>query len=75
MIYGKEKNKLKLSGNLKRSITNIERAKAQGTNSVVIEKRKNKFSSKKPFGSNRQDQYPKKNFSPKFKPLNVEKKS
>ena len=44
----KKKTKLKLSGNLKRSITNIERAKAQGTNSVVIEKRKNKFSSKKP---------------------------
>ena len=71
----KKKNKLKLSGNLKRSITNIERAKTQGTNSVIIEKRKNKFSSKKPFGSNRQDQYPKKNFSPKFKPLNVEKQS
>ena len=71
----KKKTKLKLSGNLKRSITNIERAKTQGTNSVVIEKRKNKFSSKKPFGSNRQDQYPKKNFSPKFKPLNVEKQS
>ena len=56
----KKKNKLKLSGNLKRSITNIERAKTQGTNSVIIEKRKNKFSIKKSFGSNRQDQYPKK---------------
>ena len=71
----KKKTKLKLSGNLKRSITNIERAKTQGTNSVVIEKRKNKFSTKKPFGSNRQDQYPRKSFSPKSKPLNVEKQT
>ncbi len=71
----KKKTKLKLSGNLKRSITNIERAKTQGTNSVVIEKRKNKFSNKKPFSSNRSDQYPKKNFSTKFKPLNTEKQS
>ena len=34
----KKKTKLKLSGNIKKSITNIERAKSQGTNSVVIEK-------------------------------------
>tara|TARA_B100001121_G_scaffold194407_1_gene169869 strand:+ start:1606 stop:3816 length:2211 start_codon:yes stop_codon:yes gene_type:complete len=71
----KKKTKLKLSGNLKRSITNIERAKTQGANSVVIEKRKNKFPGKKPFGSNRQDQNLKKNFIPRFKPLNVEKQT
>ena len=50
----KKKIKLKLSGNIKRSITNIERAKTQGKNSVVIEK-KNKFSNKKSFNLNRPD--------------------
>ena len=50
----KKKTKLKLSGNLKKSITNIERAKTQGKNSVVIEK-KNKFSRKKTFKFNRSD--------------------
>ena len=56
----KKKIKLKLSGNIKRSITNIERAKTQGKNSVVIEK-KNKFSNKKPFNFNRQNINSKKN--------------
>ena len=35
----KKKTKLKLSGNIKKSITNIERAKSQGANSVEIEKK------------------------------------
>ena len=39
----KKKTKLKLSGNLKKSITNIERAKTQGANSVVIEKNTENF--------------------------------
>ena len=45
----KKKTKLKLSGNIKKSITNIERAKYQGTNSVVIEKKTGKFGSKRSF--------------------------
>ena len=47
----KKKTKLKLSGNLKRSITNIEKAKTQGKNSVLIEKKKNKFSNKRTFNT------------------------
>ena len=35
----KKKTKLTLSGNLKKSISNIERAKSHGKNSVVIEKK------------------------------------
>ena len=51
----KKKTKLKLSGNLKKSITNIERANTQGANSVVIEKKYGKFSNKRPFIQNRGD--------------------
>ena len=47
----KKKTKLKLSGNLNRSITNIEKAKTQGKNSVLIEKKKNKFSNKRTFNT------------------------
>ena len=43
----KKKTKLTLSGNLKKSISNIEKAKTQGKNSVFIEKKSNKFSPKK----------------------------
>ena len=50
----KKKIKLKLSGNIKKSISNIERAKTQGKNSVVIEKKINKFPNKKPSSFNRQ---------------------
>ena len=50
----KKKIKLKLSGNLKKSISNIERAKSQGKNSVLIEKKINKFPNKKPSTFNRQ---------------------
>ena len=35
----KKKTKLTLSGNLKKSISNIERAKSHGKNAVVIEKK------------------------------------
>ncbi len=71
----KKKTKLKLSGNLKRSITNIERAKTQGTNSVVIEKKSVKFSNKRPFNLNRPDSNFKKNINPKFRPSGTQKPS
>ena len=41
-----KKTKLTISGGAKKSIRNIEIAKTQGTNSRVIEKKTNKFSSK-----------------------------
>ncbi len=63
----KKKIKLKLSGNLKKSISNIERAKTQGKNSVLIEKKSNKFSNKRSFNFNRQDTNFKKNNSTKLK--------
>ena len=48
----KKKTKLTLSGNLKKSISNIEKAKNQGKNSVFIEKKSNKFGTKKSFNNN-----------------------
>ena len=51
----KKKTKLTLSGNLKKSISNIEKAKTQGKNSVFIEKKSNKFSPKKSFNNNKQN--------------------
>ncbi len=42
-----KKTKLTLSGIAKKSIENIELAKTQGKNSVVIEKKSNKFNSKR----------------------------
>ena len=69
----KKKTKLKLSGNLKKSITNIERAKTQGANSVVIEKKYGKFSNKRPFIQNRGDSSFKKNVNPKLKNFGFEK--
>ena len=48
----KKKTKLTLSGNLKKSISNIEKAKSQGKNSVFIEKKSNKFGPKKTFNNN-----------------------
>ena len=42
----KKKTKLKLSGNFKKSISNIERAKNQGKNSVLIEKKIINFQTK-----------------------------
>ena len=41
-----KKTKLTISGSAKKSIKNIEIAKTQGKNSVVIEKQTGKFSSK-----------------------------
>ena len=41
-----KKTKLTISGTAKKSIKNIEIAKTQGKNSVVIEKQQNKFTSK-----------------------------
>ena len=48
----KKKTKLTLSGNLKKSISNIEKAKSQGKNSVFIDKKSNKFAGKKSFNNN-----------------------
>ena len=42
----KKKTKLTISGIAKKSIKNIEIAKTQGKNSVVIEKQSNKFPSR-----------------------------
>ena len=47
----KKKTKLTLSGNLKKSISNIERAKSHGKNAVLIEKKNNKFSNKRTFNT------------------------
>ena len=41
-----KKTKLTITGIAKKSIKNIEIAKTQGKNSVVIEKQSNKFSSR-----------------------------
>ena len=57
----KKKTKLKLSGNLKKSITNIEKAKTQGKNSVFIEKKNYKFSNKRNFNTSSR---PSNNFKP-----------
>ena len=43
MSYGKKKTKLTISGTAKKTIKNIEIAKTQGKNSVVIEKSKSNF--------------------------------
>ncbi len=69
----KKKIKLKLSGNLKKSISNIERAKSQGKNSVVIEKKNFKFPNKRPSNFNRQDFNSRKNNTVKVKNPNFEK--
>ena len=69
----KKKTKLKLSGNFKKSISNIERAKNQGKNSVLIEKKNNKFSNKGPFNFSRQDNNFKKNNLVKSKTPSFEK--
>ena len=47
----KKKTKLTLTGNLKKSISNIERAKSHGKNAVVIEKKNNKFFNKRNFNT------------------------
>ena len=52
----KKKTKLTLSGNLKKSISNIERAKSHGKNAVIIEKKNNKFSNKRTFNTSSKSQ-------------------
>ena len=69
----KKKTKLTLSGNLKKSISNIEKAKTQSKNSVFIDKKNIKFSGKKPstnFNSkvNNKPKYP--NFVKPKPPIN-----
>ena len=49
-LWKKKKTKLTLSGNLKKSISNIERAKSHGKNAVLI-KKNNKFSKKRTFNT------------------------
>ncbi len=69
----KKKIKLKLSGNLKKSISNIERAKTQGKNSVLIEKKNNKFSNKRSSNFSRQDFNQKKHNNAQLKTSSFEK--
>ena len=45
----KKKTKLTISGNPKKSIDNIELAKSQNKNSVVIEKKPSRFTNRSPF--------------------------
>ena len=55
-----KKTKLTISGNPKKSISNIEQAKLQNKNSVVIEKKTNRFTSNNPLRKTSR-------FKPKFK--------
>ncbi len=57
----KKKTKLTLSGNLKKSISNIEKAKTHGKNSVFIEKKSNKFAPRKSFNNNAKSSFKPKN--------------
>ena len=68
-----KKNQTKIIRQLKKSISNIERAKTQGKNSVLIEKKSNKFSNKRSFNFNRQDLNFKKNNSIKSKVQSFDK--
>ncbi len=64
----KKKLKLTISGSSKKTINNIELAKSHGKNSVVIEKKNNRFGSKSSYKTNHQrNTYnkPKPNFIPK----------
>ena len=45
----RKKTKLTISGNPKKSINNIELAKSQNKNSVIIEKKPSRFSNRSPF--------------------------
>ena len=58
-----KKTKLTISGSTKKSIENIEIAKTQSKNSVVIQKRTNKNFSKSPFKKGSSPQRPKNNSS------------
>ena len=48
----KKKLKLTISGSSKKTINNIEIAKSQGKNSVIIEKKTDRFGSKSSFSKN-----------------------
>ena len=65
----KKKLKLTISGSSKKTINNIELAKSQSKNSVVIEKKNNRFGSKPSFSkhTNQRNTYnkPKTNFIPR----------
>jgi len=65
----KKKLKLTISGSSKKTINNIELAKSQGKNSVVIEKKNNRFGSKPSFSKNTNQKNiynkPKTNFIPR----------
>ena len=64
----KKKLKLSISGSSKKTINSIEQAKTQSKNTVVIERRPNKFSNKPHFprtNNNKDKIRPKGNFSPK----------
>ena len=68
-----KKTKLTISGIAKKSIENIELAKTQSKNSVVIEKKSNKFSGRSSFNKNLSTQRVKKNPSFSSKNPNVKK--
>ena len=64
----KKKLKLTISGSSKKTINNIELAKSQSKNAVVIEKKNNRFGSKSSFTKNENQKNtfnkPKTNFVP-----------
>mgnify|MGYP007000225040 len=66
-----KKTKLTISGIPKKSIENIKIAKTQSKNSVVIEKKTNKFTGKSSFNKNLNTQRLKKNPSFLTKTSNV----
>ena len=68
-----KKTKLTISGIAKKSIENIELAKTKSKNSVVIEKKNNKFSSKSSFGRGSSNQKLKSNTPFSTKSSNVKK--
>ena len=68
-----KKKKLTISGIAKKSIENIELAKTKSKNSVVIEKKTNKFSSKGSFNRSSSYQKPRNNSLFSSKTSNVKK--
>lgn len=53
----KKKTKLTISGSSKKTMSNIEIAKTQGKNSVLIEKKSNRYFNKSNFGNKNQKSY------------------
>ena len=64
-----KKTKLTISGSSKKSIRNIEIAKTQGKNSVLIQKKSNRYVSKSNFGNKNQKPYSSKTSTFPKKPL------